>query len=173
LTSDNIPREHLYSKKPRTQAGSEAVAALQELSWTAHAAQDLVLSSLGMGMLDARALLHLVQEVRHGFVVRPTDLMVVLNVSSAAITKLVDRLVQSGHIERQPNPSDRRGVVLVPTQGTTEQLAEVYGRIHMPLVAVIDELSDAELDTVARFSKNLAVALAAETRLADRPDGSL
>jgi DNA-binding MarR family transcriptional regulator len=117
-----------------------------------------------MGPLDARALLYLVQEVRHESVVRPKDLSTVLGVSSAAITKLVDRLVQAGHVERQPNPKDRRGIVLIPSPATAERLAEVYGHIHTPLVAVIEGLSDDELEVIARFSTRLADALDAERR---------
>jgi DNA-binding MarR family transcriptional regulator len=155
---------HLYSRAPRSSAALPAIAALLSLSRSTQEADERALRSLHMSALDARALLYVVDRVRRGAVVRPSDLAAVLHVTSAAITKLVDRLVHTGHLERQPNPRDRRGLVLVPTPRTTEELAEVYGHIHGPLIVALDELADEELEVIARFSSRFAAVLRQETR---------
>lgn len=164
MPDDETPTEHLYANEPASAAALHAVLALQELSRSAQEAEELALATLGVGPLDARALLHIVHQARNDRLVRPKDLVRLLHVSSAAITKLVDRLVRSGRIERQPDPRDRRGLVLAPSAEMADTLLAVYGRIHGPLVAVVDRMSSEELEVVARFSSELSAALDAETR---------
>jgi DNA-binding MarR family transcriptional regulator len=167
---NDVPNEHLYARAPRSPSGLAVVAALQALSQRSQDASALALRHLGVGSLDARALLFVAQRVRHGVVVRPSDLVVSLKVSSAAITKLVDRLVAAGRLERRPNPHDRRGLVLFPAPHTVEEIEAAYRHIHAPLVEVVDGLTDEELDVVARFSSRLAEAFRIETMRALPPD---
>lgn len=156
--------DHLYADEPRTASGAAAAAALQTLSRRLKEADERALRLLGVGPLDARALLHIVQSERNGAVVRPSDLVVELHVTSAAVTKLVDRLVTAGHLDRLPNPRDRRGVILVPAGAVAAELDDVYRRIHGPLVDVVDAFPDAELEVIARFASRLSDALREATR---------
>jgi DNA-binding MarR family transcriptional regulator len=157
------PRDHLYAAPPRSPAGESTIRALQSLSRSIQDADALALQRLGIGPLDIRALLFIVQRNRHGLVVRPGDLVTTLHVTSAAITKLVDRLVRAGRIERAPDPRDRRATVLTPTESTIADITDAYGHIHEPLVAVVDAYTDEELAVVARFSSRLAASLSLET----------
>lgn len=59
---------------------------------------------LGLGELDARALLHIAANPG----VRPTELREHLGITSAGVTTLVDRLVQRHAVRREPDPDDRR-----------------------------------------------------------------
>jgi DNA-binding MarR family transcriptional regulator len=164
---------HLYSDHPRSPSGAAAIAALQSLSRNSQEAEELALRRLAVGPLDARALLYLLQRDREGAEVRARDLITALRVTSAAITKLVDRLVAAGRVERRPDPSDRRAAVLTVTASTRAELADVYGHIHVPLVRVLDEFSDDELDILTRFSTRLAGALRTETHGDDATTGPL
>jgi DNA-binding MarR family transcriptional regulator len=169
----NEPQDLLYSPSPRSQVGVAAIAALHSLSRNSQEADELALRRLGVGPLDARALLYLVQRDRDGAEVRPRDLISALRVTSAAITKLVDRLVAAGRVERRPDPRDRRAVVLTASESTRAEIAEVYGHIHVPLVTVLDEFTDEELRVLTRFSTRLATALRTETHGEDATTGPL
>ena len=46
----------------------------------------------------------------------PRQLMEAVGTDTAGMTKLVDRLAAKGLVERRPNPTDRRSVVIEPTE---------------------------------------------------------
>ncbi|WP_181431108.1 MarR family winged helix-turn-helix transcriptional regulator [Curtobacterium sp. MCBD17_021] len=149
----------LFTSEPRTSGGAAAIASLQELSDSVHDADERALRALGMLPIDALALRFLVLAQHEARTVKPTQLAQALRLSTAGITKLVDRLVRDGRAARGPNPRDRRSVV-VTAAGTAEQdLAAAYGHIHAPLIATIDALSDDEAAAVERFASRLAAAL--------------
>src|SRR3712207_1670438 len=76
----------------------------------------------GLGLSEMAALEHL-QHSDGGLT--PTALGRRLSLSSGAITALVDRLERSGHVERRPNPSDRRSSVALPVpEGLEERSSE-------------------------------------------------
>src|ERR671915_1024765 len=72
----------------------------------------------GLGLSEMSALEHL--QHAHGGLT-PTELGRRLSLSSGAITALVDRLERTGHVERRPNPADRRSSVVVPGPGGVEE----------------------------------------------------
>lgn len=57
---------------------------------------------------DFHALLHIMVAETAGKPLTLAQLRQRMDVSPAAITYLVDRLIQSGHIRREPDPADRR-----------------------------------------------------------------
>ncbi|MBN9171934.1 MAG: MarR family transcriptional regulator [Microbacterium sp.] len=61
-------------------------------------------TSLGIGELDARALLFIAENPG----TRPTRLREYLGVTSAGVTTLIDRLVERGAVRRDVDPEDRR-----------------------------------------------------------------
>ncbi|PYY32609.1 hypothetical protein DEJ25_05680 [Curtobacterium sp. MCPF17_011] len=154
--------QHLYAAQPRTAAGAAALASLQSLSDSVHDADEGALRALQMRPIDALALMHLVDAGRIERFLSPTDLALRLRLSTAGVTKLVDRLFRDGRVERRPHVHDRRRVVLVPTATASADLARAYGHIHTPVTAVIDELSDDEAAVVGRFAARLADALRRE-----------
>src|ERR1700748_1962933 len=61
---------------------------------------------------DFRALLHVMVAETAGEPVTSGELRQRMGLSGAAITYLVDRMMASGHITRQSDPTDRRKVIL-------------------------------------------------------------
>ncbi|NYF12433.1 DNA-binding MarR family transcriptional regulator [Pseudoclavibacter sp. JAI123] len=108
-------------------------------------------SSMRMNENDLLALRFLLQQQRHGKVVVQKDLGQRLNISSASVTGLVDRLVKSGHVERRPHPTDRRASIIAPTVESDREVRETLGVMHKRMIAVVDSLSTEELDGVAKF----------------------
>lgn len=61
---------------------------------------------------DFRALLHVMVAERAGNPLSAGDLRDLMGMSGAAITYLVERMITSGHLRREPHPTDRRKVLL-------------------------------------------------------------
>lgn len=151
-----------FPEPPRTTEGAAAIASLQALRDSVHDADGEALRELGMLPIDALALRHLIVERREGRLVNATQLARALRLSTAGITKLIDRLVRDGRAERQPNPKDRRGIIIATTGAAEDELARAYGHIHAPLLAAINALSAEEAVAVQRFASRLAETLRAE-----------
>lgn len=169
MSTEDMPpgTSDFVEQQPRTAEGAAAIASLQALSDSVHDADEQALRALRMLPIDALALRHLVQEHRDGRSVNATQLARALRLSTAGITKLIDRLVRDGRAERHPNPRDRRGIVLLPARAAEADLARAYGHVRAPLIATIDSLSAAEATAVQQFASRLADALRAELATAE------
>lgn len=95
----------------------------------------------------------------------PAEVARRLEVSTAAATGIVDRLVARGHVERRPHPEDRRRTDLVLTDsGRSETVAHL-----MPMFVALDGLDrsfdEAERAIVERYLRGAVAAF--ETVLTD------
>lgn len=61
---------------------------------------------------DFHALLHIMVAETAGTPLTPAQLRRRMDVSPAAITYLVDRMIDAGHVRREPDPQDRRKTLL-------------------------------------------------------------
>ncbi|WP_020658952.1 MarR family winged helix-turn-helix transcriptional regulator [Amycolatopsis benzoatilytica] len=110
---------------------------------------------LGLRVTDVQALDHLSSVSAPIGTVELGDR---LGIRSASAAVLVDRLVAAGHLVREPDPEDRRRVILTPTaHGRAEVRAQLAPMLDA-LTDVIRRLEDDEAATVLRF-----LAEAAET----------
>lgn len=70
---------------------------------------------------------------------------------------MLDRLETAGLIERQPNPADRRGTLIVPTKSSAEKIASWFESARKAQAALIAQFSEQELEVIAdvfeRFAK--------------------
>lgn len=77
--------------------------------------------------------------------------------TSGATTAMLDRLETAGLIERQPNPADRRGTLIVPTKSSAEKIASWFESARKAQAALIAQFSEQELEVIAdvfeRFAK--------------------
>lgn len=74
-----------------------------------------------------------------------------LELSTGAMTSLTDRLVRHGHVERRPNPDDRRSILLYLTpSGATiaKQIGAVYTAAFREVVPAGDRAALAEAFTL-------------------------
>jgi DNA-binding MarR family transcriptional regulator len=69
-------------------------------------------SGLEPGWYDVLATL---RRAGPAYKLRPTDFAATLMLTSSGTTKRLDRLEAAGHITREPDPSDRRGVLIALT----------------------------------------------------------
>ncbi|MEV8040602.1 MULTISPECIES: MarR family transcriptional regulator [unclassified Arthrobacter] len=139
---------------PAGDTGPRALSvleALREYRVAEAAMQRRTRPTRDMNESDLLALRHLLDAEADGAQVRQKDLAVRLGMSSAAATSLVDRLVRSGHITREPDPADRRAVNLLPMPSARVVVREALGNIHPLLIRAAAELTQQEAETVKRF----------------------
>jgi DNA-binding MarR family transcriptional regulator len=72
-----------------------------------------------------------------------------LGVSARTVTGLVDGLVASGHVTRQPHPSDRRAALVTCTEHGTRVTRSLEREQREFTHLLFDGLSDAEFDGLA------------------------
>ena len=89
----------------------------------------------------------------------PSQLMEAVGTDTAGMTKLLDRLEAKGLVERRPNPSDRRSVVIEPTErglALVPELTPVFGEVARQLFAGFADDEVANLtSSLRRMGENL------------------
>lgn len=84
-----------------------------------------------LGRNDFRALVDIIAAQEVGAPLTAGDLRDGLGLSGAAITYLVERMIASGHVTRETDPTDRRKVIL----RCTDHGREVARSFFTPLIA--------------------------------------
>jgi DNA-binding MarR family transcriptional regulator len=87
----------------------------------------------------------------------PSQLARHTGLTSGATTAMLDRLEKAGLIERRPNPNDRRGTLIVPSQSAGEKAASWFVSARRAQDELISTYSEEELEVIAdvfeRFTK--------------------
>ncbi len=112
---------------------------------------------LGVGSTEVSALFFLFTEETS----TPTELANRLQITTASVTELVERLGRAGLARRAPHPHDRRKVVLSLTDAARQQVGDMFGRIAVSTGRCTSLLSADERETVLRFLHDLALAYSA------------
>ena len=74
-----------------------------------------------------------------------------LQVTSGAMTALVDRVGESGHVVRERHPGDRRRGLVKRTRKADEDLTAEIAPISMRILELAESLDGAERQAVGRF----------------------
>ncbi|WPO85695.1 MarR family transcriptional regulator [Herbiconiux sp. KACC 21604] len=118
--------------------------------------------SMKMGENDLTALRFLLKAQREGRVVTPGALAEHLGMKSASVTVMLDRLTRSGHLSREPHPTDRRSLAVTATPGSDEEVRQTLGEMHRRMMAVATGLDARAALVVRTFLLDMAKASAAE-----------
>lgn len=151
---------HLYAREPRSRAAKVAVDALLRLQHAEEQQLEQARTESGLTKNEFLAVRYMLQAHRDGRPMGPKDLAVMLNVSNASVTKIVDGLVAKGDFLRVPHPSDRRAQVLEPTVQAAKKIDVSYARFHEAVVEVMDHLSSEDNEVLARCLEQITQALA-------------
>jgi DNA-binding MarR family transcriptional regulator len=90
---------------------------------------------------------------------RPSEFSGALMLTSSGITKRLDRLERAGLIKRDPDPQDRRGVLITLTPAGVE-LMDKLTEAHMANEArLLSALTEAERDRLAGLLRKLQLGL--------------
>ncbi|WIB34353.1 MarR family transcriptional regulator [Curtobacterium sp. MCSS17_005] len=150
---------HLYAREPKTAGGKKAVAALLRLQHAEEYEVEHARIASGLNRNEFQALRYLLQAQRDGRAMGPKDLAVMLHVSTASVTKIVDSLVNKGELRRIPHPTDRRATILEPIDGASEKINNAYARFHQVIVEIIDTLPEQDNELLAARIEQVASAL--------------
>jgi len=109
-----------------------------------------------LGETDMKALRYAIMASDQGRHVTARDLADHLAISSASVTKLLDRLEHGDHIRRTPHPSDRRAIAVVVNEETRRAAEETIGREQVRRFRIAAALTPEERATVIRFLNALS-----------------
>ncbi|MEG1445264.1 MULTISPECIES: MarR family winged helix-turn-helix transcriptional regulator [Micrococcaceae] len=108
---------------------------------------------------DMRAIRKMISAKHAGQSVTPGALSQYLGISSASVTKMIDRLEAHGHVRRTRHPTDRRSQCVEVTEETHLAAREQVGRHHAKRFEVANAMSPEERDVVIRFLAGTSDAL--------------
>lgn len=114
---------------------------------------------------DMRALHYLIVCANRGLVATPSGIAHHLGISTAATTKLLDRLEHGGHTRRAPHPTDRRALTITITPETRRAAMETVGRQQAKRFYAAARLTRSEREVVIRFLADMT----GEITLSDEP----
>lgn len=128
---------------------------------TLHALRDYVVTDqamrkaagklMGLNVTDMTALRRIIAAERSGQPLNPSELSQALGLSTASITKTVDKLVQHGYAERISDPHDRRGLRIVSTERAHSDVRDEMAILHQEMARIITERSEEELALISEF----------------------
>ncbi|WP_281886999.1 MarR family winged helix-turn-helix transcriptional regulator [Agromyces rhizosphaerae] len=132
-------------------AGLEVLRALRRYRDAESGMQRRTRDDMDMNETDLRALRLVIRAEQEHRELSSAELARALDISTAATTKLVARLVRTGYLSRAPHPVDRR-VQLIGTQpGAHTRIRETLGRMHREMLDVASDLGPGEQRAIVGF----------------------
>lgn len=128
--------------------------------------------SMALGESEFSVLRDLVAE-QSGAGLTPGDVSRRLGASSASTTALLDRLERAGYLHREAHPTDRRRVLLVPSETARAQMDATIGAFERDVEGVARGLRDDEVDIVLAFLARIAAAAGGMTRTGNARQSSI
>ncbi|MCU1483511.1 MAG: putative transcriptional regulator [Actinomycetia bacterium] len=93
---------------------------------------------------------------------RLTDVSAHLELEPSRVSKEVNRLVEAGFVTQQPDPSDRRAVLLTVTDEGADAWRRYRKATDKQLARTLDDWSDDDLHHLADQLRRLSAAVAGE-----------
>lgn len=106
-----------------------------------------IADGLGLNTTDLQCL-HLLQ--LHGSMT-PGQLAKQAYLSTGGVTVVLDRLERLGYIKREPNPKDRRSLIVRPVMSKLKKMAGLYRSKGERLVAVLSGYDEESLELLLDF----------------------
>ena len=94
---------------------------------------------------------------RHG-PLSPSSLARLAGLHPATMTGVIDRLERGGWIIRERDPSDRRGVALLPVPGRRADVLRLFSGMNAEVARICADYSSDDLEVIATFLRRTADA---------------
>lgn len=115
---------------------------------------------------DFHALLHIMVAETAGTPLTAAQLRRRMDVSPAAITYLVDRMIEAGHVRREPDPQDRRKTLLRYEKSGMALARSFFTPLGAELRTALSDLPDRDLTAAHRVFAAMIEAMSTfESRL--------
>jgi DNA-binding MarR family transcriptional regulator len=121
-----------------------------------------------LGTSDLRATRFVMTACSNGVPVTPRDVARHLGLTTAATTALLDRLVEAGHVERRPHPTDGRSKVLVVTDHARREAHGLLAGLHDEMRAAAAAVPAEARPALVSFLREVTEAMHRHAT----PDGS-
>lgn len=118
---------------------------------------------------DMRALHYLILAENRGETVTAGTLARHLAITTASVTKMLDRLSDGGHILRRAHPNDRRAITIVITPETRTAAMGTVGRFQAARFQAAAGLNSADRHIIIQYLLATAEDLENSLHLLDRP----
>ncbi|PZE94758.1 MarR family winged helix-turn-helix transcriptional regulator [Curtobacterium sp. MCBD17_008] len=141
------------------KSGVELLNAMRRYRSAEVAMRQRTRDTMHMGATDMAAVRFLLQARQRGTAVKPTGLAAHLGITTASTTALVKRLVAAGHVERQTDPDDGRGFLLVATDSGDETVRSNLTAVHARMIAAADRLSPTTIAEMSAFFAEMTAAM--------------
>lgn len=109
---------------------------------------------VGLGLTDMQ-MIHMLQLYGPA---TPGRLAAYTGLSSGGVTVALDRLETAGYIRREPNPADRRSLLVSLRPVQMHKLAALYEGVEAETRRLLATLSGHDLEAVLRFFETLRAA---------------
>jgi DNA-binding MarR family transcriptional regulator len=143
----------------RSALESLITAELREISAEADQIGRLFAAAHQLRPADFRALLHIMVAETAARPLTSGDLSQRMGMSGGAITYLVDRLIESGHVRRDSHPDDRRKVILRYAESGLETARSFFDPLRTLTHAELIDLPDTDLAAAHRVFTALIAAM--------------
>lgn len=148
------------SEQSRERDQVLAVAALiRQVSTNSNRYADTVRRRLDLARSDMTAMELISSHALAGEPISPGELAQRLQLSASAVTSLVDRLERVGHVERIPDPHDRRRQQLWLTASADQVARAAFQPMGRAIRAALDTHSDAELEVTAAVLRQVIAVI--------------
>ncbi|SNR46642.1 MarR family winged helix-turn-helix transcriptional regulator [Blastococcus mobilis] len=118
----------------------------------------------GLNRTDVRALVAIMDAARRGEALTAGRLGEAVDLRSASVTALVDRLEKVGHVRRVRDPEDRRRVGLELSDSAMAAGAEHFGGLARDLSAAMEDYTEEELALVRRWLEDMTGVIMRHSR---------
>lgn len=81
----------------------------------------------------------------------PGQLAAQTGLTTGGVTVVLDRLEKAGFVKREPNPEDRRSVIVRTVPEATAKIQAMYVQINRELGQLLASYSDKDLDVLTGF----------------------
>ena len=110
----------------------------------------------GLGLTDMQ-MIHMLQLYGPS---TPTRLAAATGLSSGGVTVALDRLEKGGYLRREPNPADRRSLLITLRPVRLHKIAAIYEGVEAETRRLLATLPRRDLEAVVRFFETLQNARA-------------
>jgi DNA-binding MarR family transcriptional regulator len=85
----------------------------------------------------------------------PGKLAASTGLTTGGVTVMLDRLEKAGLVKRQPNPKDRRSILVKVNAKKLQKVNSFYSGINQRLETFLSERSEAEIQSVINFLSSM------------------
>lgn len=130
--------------KPRPPATpAQTLSAMDHLIATSMIGQQEVAQRLGLTVTDLTCFAYVLEAGDD--LLTAGDLSARANVTTGAVTGILNRLERAGYVTRRPDPEDRRRVRVAATACAAEQIQSLYAPYYARLAEVFADYSPDEI----------------------------